>query len=65
MELLAERLESLSPLKKLSQGYAFVTDKNGQGICDAEKVQTGDTLKIHMLNGKVTAKVEEVEQEVL
>ncbi|TGY95456.1 exodeoxyribonuclease VII large subunit [Petralouisia muris] len=65
LELLAERLESLSPLKKLSQGYAFVTDKNGQGICDAEKVQTGDTLKIHMLNGKVTAKVEEVEQEVL
>lgn len=65
LELLAERLESLSPLKKLSQGYAFVADENGQGICDAKKVRTGDTLKIHMLNGKVSAKVEEVEQEVL
>lgn len=65
LELLAERLESLSPLKKLSQGYAFVADENGQGICDAKKVRTGDTLKIHMLNGTVSAKVEEVEQEVL
>ena len=65
LELLAERLESLSPLKKLSQGYAFVADENGQGICDAKKVRTGDTLKIHMLNGIVSGKVEEVEQEVL
>lgn len=65
LELLAERLESLSPLKKLSQGYAFVADENGQGICDAKKVRTGDALKIHMLNGIVSAKVEEVEQEVL
>lgn len=65
LELLAERLESLSPLKKLSRGYAFVADENGQGICDAKKVRTGDTLKIHMLNGIVSAKVEEVEQEVL
>lgn len=65
LELLAERLESLSPLKKLSQGYAFVADENGQGICDAKKVRTGDTLKIHMLNGTVSAKVEKVEQEVL
>ncbi len=62
LELLAERLEALSPLKKLSQGYAFVADEQGQGICDAGKVQKGDTLKIHMLNGKVSAKVEEVEQ---
>ena len=61
----ANRLKLLSPLKKLSQGYAFVADENGQGICDAKKVRTGDTLKIHMLNGIVSAKVEEVEQEVL
>lgn len=63
LELLAERLESLSPLKKLSQGYSFVADEKGRAICDATKVQPGDSLHIHMLNGKVTAKVLEVAKE--
>ena len=63
LELLAERLESLSPLKKLSQGYSFVADEKGRAIWDAAKVQPGDSLHIHMLNGKVTAKVLEVEKE--
>ena len=33
LELLAERLEAVSPVKKLSQGYSFVADKKGRGIC--------------------------------
>ncbi len=61
MELLAERLEALSPLKKLSQGYAFVTGQSGQGICSAARVKPGDILNIHMLDGKVAAKAVEVE----
>ena len=56
-------MESLSPLKKLSQGYSFVADEKGRAIWDAAKVQPGDSLHIHMLNGKVTAKVLEVEKE--
>ena len=62
LELLAERLEAVSPVKKLSQGYSFVADKKGQGICDVADVQVGDTLSIHMLNGKVSAKVMGVEK---
>ncbi len=61
MELLAERLEALSPLKKLSQGYAFVAGQSGQGICSAARVKPGDILNIHMLDGKVAAKAVEVE----
>ena len=62
LELLAERLEAVSPVKKLSQGYSFVADKKGRGICDVADVQVGDTLSIHMLNGKVSAKVMGVEK---
>ena len=62
LELLAERLEAVSPVRKLSQGYSFVADKKGRGICDVADVQVGDTLSIHMLNGKVSAKVMGVEK---
>lgn len=61
LELFAERLEALSPVKKLSQGYSFVTDKKGQGVCDVTKIKIDDLLKIHMLNGTVLTKVTEVE----
>ena len=63
MELSAERLEALSPIRKLSQGYSFVADEAGRGISDVERLDRGDTLYIHMLNGNVTAEVTEIERE--
>ncbi len=65
LELMAERLEALSPVKKLSQGYAFVADKEGRGVSDASRLQVGDGLDIHMLNGKVSVEVTGIEQEVV
>lgn len=61
LELAAERLEALSPVKKLSQGYSFVADREGRGIRDVSKIHPGETLDIYMLNGKVTAEVTEVQ----
>ena len=61
LELAAERLEALSPVKKLSQGYSFVADREGHGIRDVSKVHPGETLDIYMLNGKVTAEVTKVQ----
>lgn len=63
MELSAERLEALSPIRKLSQGYSFVADEAGRGISDVERLDRGDTLYIHMLNGNVAAEVTEIERE--
>lgn len=60
LELFAERLEALSPLKKLSQGYSFVADEKGQSIRDVTTLHVGDSLNIHMLNGKVSAQVTEI-----
>lgn len=65
LELLAERLESLSPVKKLGQGYAFVADEGGRGVTDASSLKPGDTLNIHMLNGKVSAEVKGIEKEAV
>lgn len=60
MELCGEMLEGLSPLKKLSQGYSYISDEAGQGISDVKSLETGDNLYIHMLNGTVKAVVEEI-----
>ena len=61
LELLAGRLDALSPAKKLSQGYAYVADEAGHSVRDVEKLKQGDILQIHMSNGKVQAQVCEIE----
>lgn len=58
--LLAGQLEGLSPAKKLSQGYAYVSDDAGYAIRDAAKVKKQDTIAVHLVNGMVKATVTEV-----
>lgn len=58
--ILTERLKGLSPLDKLSQGYSYVSDENGQTVNDVAKVQVGDKLSIYVKNGKIEANVTEV-----
>ena len=60
--ILAERLERVSPLRKLSGGYAFVTDEKNRALLDVTQVQEGMELSIHLLKGKLKAKVTEVIQ---
>ncbi len=62
MELLARNMDGLSPLKKLSQGFSFVSDMNGKNICDVSRVEPGDRIKIQMANGCLEAAVEKKEE---
>ena len=58
--LLAERLEGVSPLRKLSRGYAYVTNDANKAVTTIEEIKEGDGLTIHFLKGKVKAEVTEV-----
>ena len=58
--LLSERIDGASPLKKLSQGYAYVQDARGKALTDAGQVKSGDEIRIHLLNGQLQASVTEV-----
>ena len=58
--ILAERMERVSPLRKLSSGYAYVADGKGKAVTSTEQLQCGDELNIHLLNGRVKAEVKEV-----
>ena len=60
LALLSERLEGVSPLKKLAQGYSYVTDENGHTLTDTENVKAGDHVKIRLLKGALEAEVTEV-----
>lgn len=55
--ILAGKLDGLSPVKKLSQGYAYVSDKDGKAVKKSKDVQIDEVLKIHLLEGSLEAKV--------
>lgn len=64
MLLSSAALEGLSPLKRLSEGYAFVEGENGKGIKSATRVSPGDKLTINLLDGKIRATAENVNVKV-
>ncbi len=58
--LYAERLQGLSPLQKLSQGFAHVADGEGRAVLDVNRVKPGDLLTVHVKNGRLEAEVKRV-----
>lgn len=53
----AGRLEALSPLKKLSGGYGFVTDARGKAVKSIAQAKTGDEIGISVRDGRIKARV--------
>ena len=58
-ELLAASLDGVSPLKKISSGYAAVADAEGRPVRSAGKAEVGDMLLIRMRDGELKAEVKE------
>ena len=65
LELVCSRMDGLSPLKKISGGYGFVTDTDGKRVETVIGLQAGDTLTIRLPDGRVEAEIREVYQENL
>lgn len=59
-QLYVEKLDGLSPLKKLMSGYAYVSDEKGRNIRSVEQVSEGEMLRIQLADGSIGAKVHEV-----
>lgn len=55
--VLFERLEGLSPLKRLSAGYSFAQDAKGNALLSVQQVEKGDHLSLHVTDGIVKAEV--------
>ena len=61
--LMAERLKGLSPLEKLSQGYAYVENSSGANVRTVSNVKQGEQITIYVTDGRIRAEVTGVEKE--
>ncbi len=59
MALYAERLEGVSPLKKLQQGYSYTEAPDGKALRSVSQVEPSDLLLIHVTDGTIKAEVKE------
>lgn len=60
LQLLCGRLEDLSPLKRLSGGFSYVSTTSGTAVRSVKDVETGDMLEINVKDGAINAKVKEI-----
>ena len=63
LALLSGRLDGMSPLKKLAQGYSYVENAGGHALTDAGTVQIGEALSIHLYRGSLKAAVTEIRKQ--
>ena len=62
LALYAEKLKGLSPLEKLSQGYAYVESAGHRVINDVIAVKPEDMVRIYVKNGTIQAEVKEIDE---
>lgn len=60
LALLSGQIEGMSPVKKLSQGFSYVSDIEGHAVTDAASVTKGDVLDIQLLRGSLKAEVMDI-----
>lgn len=63
MALYVEVMKGLSPLQKLSHGYAYVEGRDKKAIKSIRQVRNQDRLSIYVTDGILQATVEDVKEE--
>ena len=63
IQLLAGRLEAGSPVKKLSGGFAYVTDSAGNSLTSVTQIKLKDTISVQTVDGRLKAEVLEIESD--
>ncbi len=62
LALASGKLWGLSPLKKLGQGYGFVTDGSGERLASVKQAPVGSMIHVQVTDGKLTATVDKSEE---
>lgn len=65
LALYIEKMKGLSPLEKLSQGYAYASDGNGRTVCRVSQVKPDDELSVYVKDGVIHAKVTDCRELVI
>ena len=62
LQLAITKLEGLSPLAKLNQGYAKVETREGRGVAKISEVAPGQELLLHVTDGRIDVTVQGTKQ---
>ncbi|MBM6802446.1 exodeoxyribonuclease VII large subunit [Mediterraneibacter glycyrrhizinilyticus] len=57
LALCVEKMKGLSPLEKLSHGYSYIQNQNGENIRSIRQVSDGTALEIYVSDGRIHALV--------
>lgn len=57
LTVLCERLNGVSPLKRISAGYGYVEDLQGKGIKSIRQVKEQDLFQVHLADGVIESRV--------
>ncbi len=60
LQLLAGKLDGMSPLKRLESGFAYFSDLEGNRIESVKKLEPGNEVDITLADGRVRAEIKEV-----
>ena len=60
LQLLIRTFDSLSPIRRLNQGYAWVEDAGHRHVSEAAQVHPQDTLRLQFRDGEVLAQAQEI-----
>lgn len=56
LALYAEQMKGLSPLDKLSQGYAYASDASGKTLSSVAQVAVGEQISVYVKDGRLSAR---------
>ena len=63
LDVMTARLDSLSPLKRLAGGYAYVENADKKHVNSIKDVNTGDDIRMFLRDGYIAAVVKDVLEE--
>ena len=62
LSIRTEKLQGLSPLEKLKQGFSFVSVKDGRPLQSINDIRPGDSVSIDVKDGEIDAQVYAVKE---
>lgn len=64
LAIYAEKLNGLSPLNKISKGFAYFTNDKGEAINSVKQVNVGDDVMLTIKDGQIKAKTYDITEGV-
>ena len=62
LSIIATKLEGKSPLNKIGNGFAYVSDNKNKGIKSAKDISVGDEIKVSLKDGIIKSTVSNIEE---